>query len=190
MHGSAVLSGTACRRYRRAVTATTAETAATTVGAEGAARVRTLRAIAAAIVFVGFGAAAHRVGVGLTVPVIPFIIVVVLVAPMVWLVVPTTASVSRALVAACSAQVIMHVALLSMEPSTGGSATRAHGHQDSPAVPLGDTLTVAGTALPMSLIQALVAAALLSSVVLVVADDVLRTLLRPHPRAPLPSPPP
>ncbi len=142
-----------------------------------AARARARLAVAATVVFVGFGAVAHQIGTGEPVQVIPLAIVAVLVAPVVWVVMPTV-SLSRALAAACSAQVIMVAALLSMEPSTGGSATRATVHPTHSALRLDDTVTVVDTGLSVALVQAHVAMALLTCVLLVVADDTLRTVLR------------
>jgi hypothetical protein len=142
-----------------------------------AARARTRRAIAATVVFVGFGAVAHRIGTGVPVQVVPLGIVAVLVAPVVWLLLPTL-SLARAVAAACSAQVIMVVALLSMEPSTGGSATRATVHPSHPALSFDDSATAVDTGLSVALVQAHLAMALLTCVLLVVADDTLRTVLR------------
>jgi hypothetical protein len=142
-----------------------------------AARARARWAVAATVVFVAFGAVAHRIGTGEPVQLIPLAIVAVLVAPVAWLVVPTV-SLSRALAAACGAQVIMVTALLSMEPSTGGSATRATVHPDHPTLRLDDAVTLADTGLSVALVQAHVGMALLTCVLLVVADDTLQTVLR------------
>jgi hypothetical protein len=145
--------------------------------AEGAKRMRTLRALGATVLFVGFGAAAHRMGVGVPVQAIPKVIVAVLVAPLVWLLLPAAVSVPRALLAACGGQAVLHLALLGMEPSSGGSATRAHPHQDLPSGLADATGHAAGSPIGMSLTQAHVAAALLACVVLLVANDVLRAVL-------------
>jgi hypothetical protein len=142
-----------------------------------AARTRTRRAVAATVAFVGVGAVAHQIGTGVPVQVVPLCIIAVLVAPVIWLIVPTV-SLSRALAAAFSAQVIMVTALLSMEPSTGGSATRATVHPGHPALRLDDAVSVADTGLSVALIQAHLAMALLTCVLLVVADDTLQTLVR------------
>ncbi len=126
--------------------------------------------------FVGFGAVAQQIG-GVPVRAIPLAVVAVLVYPTVWLVVPSTVTLTRALVAAGSAQVIMVVALLSMEPSTGGSATRATLHPEHAVLGLDDTATVVDTGLSVALVQAHVGMALLTCVLLVLADDTVRTVL-------------
>jgi hypothetical protein len=146
--------------------------------AEGAARMRVLRALAATVLFVGFGAVAHRMGVGVGVQAIPKVIVAVLVAPMVWFLLPAAVSVPRALLAACCGQAVLHVALWGMEPSSGGTATRAHLHEGLPSAFLDGAGNVAGSPISLSLAQAHVGAALLAGVVLLVADDVLRAVLR------------
>ena len=142
-----------------------------------AARAWTHRALAATLVFVGVGAVAQQIGTGVPVQVVPLCIIAVLVGPVIWLMVPTV-SLSRALAAAVSAQVIMIMALLSTEPSTGGSATRATGHPGHPALRLDDPVIVADTGLSLPLLQAHLSMALLSCVILVVADDTFQTVLR------------
>lgn len=145
---------------------------------DGARRMRTLRAIAATAVFVGFGAAAHRLGVGVPVQPIPKLIIAVLVAPLLWLLLPATVSVPRAFLAAFSAQAVLHVALLGMEPSSGGSAPPVHLHQDLPVGPVDGSGHLGGSALSVPLVQAHVMAAMLTCVLLLVADDVLRAVVR------------
>ena len=150
---------------------------------------RTVRAVAATVLFVGFGAAAHRLGVGLPVQAIPKVIVAVLVAPMVWLLLPAAVSVPRAFLAACIGQAVLHWALVGMEPSSGGSATLAHLHPDLPSGLVNATGHASGSPTSLSLLQAHAAAVVLTCVVLVVADDVLRAVLRLDP-GPLTAPQP
>jgi hypothetical protein len=145
--------------------------------ADGARRMRTLRALAATVLVVALGAAAHRLGVGAPVQAIPKVIVAALVAPMVWLLFPAAVSVPRAFLAACGGQAVLHLALLGMEPSSSGSATRAHLHEDLPAGLIDSAGHAAGSPIWLSVTQAHVAAALLTCVVLLVADDVLRAVL-------------
>src|SRR5688572_2816535 len=122
--------------------------------AQGVGRMRILRALAATALFVGFGAAAHRLGVGVAVQAIPKVIVAVLLAPMVWFLLPAAVSVPRAFLAACSGQVVLHFSLWGMEPSSGGSATRAHLHDGLPSALLDGTGHVAGAPVALSLVQA------------------------------------
>ena len=139
---------------------------------------RSLRAIAATLVFIEFGAAAHRLGVGVPVQAIPKVVVAVLVAPTVWLLLRSSVSLPRALLAASSAQVIVHLALLGMEPSSGGSAAPTHLHESFRVVPIDGTGPVAGPPPSVPLIQAHVASVLLTCLILLVADDVLRAVMR------------
>ena len=73
----------------------------------------------------------------------------------------------------------MVAALPSIEPSTGGSATRATLRPSHPALRLDDSVTAVDTGLSVALVQAHPAMALLACVLLVVADDTLRTCCGP-----------
>ncbi len=145
---------------------------------------RTLRALAATVVFIEFGAVAHRLGGGVQVQIIPKMVIAVLVAPMVWLLLRSSVSLPLALLAASSAQVIMHLALIAMEPSSGGTAAPVHVHEIFRSIPLGGSARVAGSSLSLPLIQAHVAAALFTCVILFVADNVLRSVMRLDDAAP------
>jgi hypothetical protein len=131
-------------------------------------------------VFVEFGAAAHQLGGGVPVEVIPKLVIAVLVAPLVWLLLRSTVSLPLALLAATGAQVILHLALVGMEPSSGGSAAPVHVHEIFRALPFGGAGPAAGSPWSVPLIQAHVSAALFTCVILFVADDVLRAVLRSH----------
>jgi hypothetical protein len=145
---------------------------------------RSLRALAATVVFVEFGAAAHQLGGGVPVEVIPKVVIAVLVAPLVWLLLRSTVSLPLALLAATAAQVILHLALVAMEPSSGGSAAPVHVHEIFRALPFGGAGPAAGSPWSVPLIQAHVSAALFTCVILYVADDVLRAVQRSHDDAP------
>ena len=69
----------------------------------------------------------------------------------------------------------MVAALPSIEPSTGGSATRATLRPSHPALRLDDSVTAVDTGLSVALVQAHLAMALLACVLLVVADDTLQS---------------
>lgn len=140
---------------------------------------RTLRAVAATVLFIEFGAVAHRLGGGVPVEVIPKVVIAVLIAPMVWLLLRSSVSLPLALLAATSAQVIMHLALIWMEPSSGGTAAPGHVHEVFRSLPLGGSgRAAAGSPLSVPLIQAHVAAALFTCVILFVADNLLRAVMR------------
>ena len=138
---------------------------------------RQLRAAVATLLVVGLGASAHAVGGGTPLRLVPATVLVVVVAPLVWLLLRSRTSLPRMVVAIAAGQVVTHVTLAAMAPTTGGSATAAHVHG---AVALSSAGSTAPAAVHLtgSMLLAHLAATLVAGVLLTRGEDVVRAVVR------------
>ena len=147
------------------------------VTGSGGRVVRELRAAVATLLVVGLGAAAHTVGGGTPLQLVPATVLVVVVAPLVWLLLRSRTSLPRMVAAIVVGQVVTHVTLAAMAPSTGGSATAAHVHGAVALSSEGST-ALAGVHLTTPMLLAHLAATLVAGVLLTRGEDVLRAVVR------------
>ena len=138
---------------------------------------RRLRAVVATLLVVGLGATAHTLGGGPALQPLPVAVLLVLVAPLVWHVVRARTSVPRMALAVGAGQVVTHVALAAMAPSTGGSAAAAHVH-GGVALTSSGQVGPAAAHLSTSMLLAHAVATVVASVLLTRGEDVLRAVVR------------
>lgn len=139
--------------------------------------VRELRAAVATLLVVGLGAFAHTVAGGAPLQLVPAAVLVVVVGPLVWLLLRSRTSLPRMVVAIAVGQVVTHVTLAAMAPSTGGSATTAHVH-GAVALSSEGSAALAGVHLTAPMLVAHLAATLVAGVLLTRGEDVLRAVVR------------
>lgn len=135
-----------------------------------------LRALVATLVVVGLGSSAHAVGGGAVQPVALAILLVV-VAPPVWLVVRSRTSVGRMVLAVGAGQVVTHLTLMGMAPATGSSPAAPHLHH---AVAVPEAASALPTALHLGapMVLAHVVATVLAGVLLTLGEDAVRAVVR------------
>ena len=140
--------------------------------------VRTLRAVVATLVVIGFGATAHQMGGGAPLQPIPALVVAALVGPIVWMCVRRRTSLPRMVAATAVGQVVTHLTLGGMAPTAGGGASRLHLHEVMAPMPLMPTSTSSPLALTSSMLVAHAVATLVVSLLLTAGVDVIRAMAR------------
>ncbi len=150
-----------------------------------------LRAVLATLVVVALGAGAHSLGGGTPLQPVPVAVVLVLVGPTVWFIVRARTSVARMVLATGSGQVLTHLALTAMAPSSGGTAA-AHPLHDAVTVTAGGSSPTMALHVTGPMVLAHLLATVVASLLLTLGDDAvraaarrLRTALQP---APAPAP--
>lgn len=145
--------------------------------ASGGRDVRLLRAVVATVVVIGLGGSAHSMGGGVGLTPVAALVVAAVVGPLVWTITRTRTTVPRMLVATAAGQVVTHLMLVAMAPSSTGTATAVHAHDSLP-------LATAAGPMPMdlhlsaSMVLAHALATLLAGLLLTLGADVARRALR------------
>ena len=137
---------------------------------------RQLRAAVATLVVVGLGASGHVVAGGAALQPVAAAVLVLVVAPPVWLLLRSRTSMPRMVLAIAAGQALTHLALAAMAPSTGGAEVAVHVH----GAGLSSTGSVAPSALHLSssMLLAHLAATALAAVLLTRGADGLRAVAR------------
>lgn len=145
--------------------------------ASGGRDVRLLRAVVATVVVIGLGGSAHSMGGGVGLAPIAALVVAAVVGPLVWSITRRRTTVTRMLLATASGQLVTHLMLVAMAPSSTGTATAAHAHGSLPlATTAGPVPVDLHLSAPMVLAHAL--ATLLAGLLLTLGADVVRSALR------------
>ncbi len=148
------------------------------VSGAGGREVRGLRAVVATLVVVALASYAHTAAGGPVLRPVAAVVLFVLVGPLVWLVLHVRTSVARMVLATGAGQVVTHLALVGMQPSTGGTAAIAgHAHQ-AVIAPAGAPPPAMALHVSVSMVLAHVLATVVASVLLCVGEDVARSVVR------------
>lgn len=138
---------------------------------------RGLRAVVATLVIVGLGSVAHTAAGGPVLRPFPAVVLLALVGPLVWLVVSVRTSFPRMMVATSTGQVVAHLALVGMQPSTSGTAVVTGHLHHAVGVPAGTASPPMALHVSGSMLLAHVVATVLASVLLSVGEDVVRAVV-------------
>lgn len=138
---------------------------------------RLLRAVVATVVVVGLGGSAHSMGGGAGLAPIAALVVAVVVGPLVWVITRRRTTVPRMLLATAAGQVVTHLMLVAMAPSSTGTATAVHVHGSLPLATAAAPMQV-GLHLSASMVLAHALATLLAGLLLTLGADVARSALR------------